>query len=125
MILPRGEPVEARMRAVVIVVVAPCRNHAAGMAQRREQVLVEAFLTHPTVEALDQAVLHGFPGCDVVPLDFAVFLPFEHRVGRQFGAVVRHHHAGIATQLSDPVQLAGDTRRSRPCAATPLSPAQL
>mgnify|MGYP007097297064 CR=1 FL=1 len=42
------------MQSVVIVVVAPCRNHAAGMAQRREQVFVEAFLPHPAVEAVDQ-----------------------------------------------------------------------
>ena len=50
------------------------------MAQWREQVFVEAFLAHPSVEALDQAVLHGFARCDVAPPDFAIFLPFENRV---------------------------------------------
>ena len=41
------------MWAVVIVVDAPCRNHAAGMAQRREQVFVKALFAHPPVESLD------------------------------------------------------------------------
>lgn len=43
----------------MIVVSAPCRDYAAGMAQKREQVLVEALLAHPTVEAFDQAVSMG------------------------------------------------------------------
>ncbi len=37
------------MRAMLGVVVAPCRNHAAGMVQRPEQVLIEALLAHPVV----------------------------------------------------------------------------
>ncbi|EAQ10906.1 hypothetical protein RB2654_22098 [Rhodobacterales bacterium HTCC2654] len=40
-ILPRGEPVEARVGAVVIVVVAPGLDQMAGVAQVGEQVLVE------------------------------------------------------------------------------------
>ena len=68
----------------MIVVGAPCRNHAAGMAQRREQVFVEAFLAHPSVEDFDQTVLHGFAWGNVVPVDLAVLLPFEHRVAGQF-----------------------------------------
>lgn len=67
MILPRGKPVEARIWVVVIAVGAPCRDHAAGVAQRREQVFVQALLAHPPVEALAQPVLHGLSGRDVVP----------------------------------------------------------
>ena len=73
----------------MVVVVAPCRDHAAGMAQRREQVFVEAFLAHPPVEALHQAVLHWFAWRDVVPIDLAVFLPFQHRIRCQFRPVAR------------------------------------
>jgi hypothetical protein len=32
------------MRAVVVVVVAPCRDQVAGVAQAGEQVLVQAFI---------------------------------------------------------------------------------
>jgi len=97
------------MWAVVIVVVAPCRDHAAGMAQRREQVFVEALLAHPPVEALHQAVLHWLAWRDVVPIDLAVFLPSQHRIRGQLRAVVADHHAWIAAQFCDTVQLAGDT----------------
>lgn len=40
MILPRGEPVEARVGAVMVVVVAPGGDQLSGMAQVGEQVLV-------------------------------------------------------------------------------------
>ena len=81
------------MRPVVIVVGAPCRNHAAGMAQRREQVFVEALLAHPPVEALHQAVLHWLAWRDVAPIDLAVFLPFQHRIRCQFRSVARREEA--------------------------------
>ncbi len=41
------------MWAVVIVIDAPCRNHAAGMAQRREQVFVQALFAHPSIDGED------------------------------------------------------------------------
>lgn len=53
MILPRGEPVEARVRAVVIVVVAPCRNQTAGMAQGWEQVFVQALIPQAAIDGED------------------------------------------------------------------------
>lgn len=46
------------MRAVVIEVNAPCRHQIAGMTQAIEQVLVQAFITHPAIEAFDEAILH-------------------------------------------------------------------
>ena len=96
------------MRAVMVVVVAPCRNQMAGMAQGREQVLVEALIAEPTVEALNQAILHGLARRNVVPFDLAILLPCEHGIRRQFGSVVADHHAGIAPHLGDLLQLAGD-----------------
>ena len=97
------------MRPVVIVVVAPCRNQMAGMAQGWEQVLVQALVPQTAVEAFHEAVLHRLARRDVVPFDLAVLLPFEHGVRRQLGAVVADHHAGMLAHLGDPVQFAGDT----------------
>ena len=77
------------------------------MARAGEQVLVEAFVSQTTVEALDEAVLHRFAGRDVVLFDLSVLLPREDRIRRQFCAVVGDHHAGIATQLGDPVEFSG------------------
>lgn len=108
MILPLGEPVEARVRAVLVVVVAPCRNQMAGMVQGREQVLVQALVAQASVEAFHKAVLHRLSRRDVMPLDLAIFLPFEHGVRSQLGAVVADHQAGEAAHLGDPVQFTGD-----------------
>lgn len=72
MILPRCEPVEARVEAVVIMVVTPLRNQMAGMEEGREQVFVLAFVTQATIEALHEAFLHRFVWCDVMPFDLAV-----------------------------------------------------
>ena len=99
------------MWALVIVVGVPCRGRAAGVAQQREQVFVEALVPHPSVDVFDQAVLHGFAGRDVVPADLVVLLPFQHTVRRLFRDGFRDHPAGIATQLGDAIQLTGDTRR--------------
>ena len=93
------------MRAVVIVVVAPCRNQMAGMAQCGKQVFVEAFVPQAAVAALHEAVLHRLAWCNVMPFHLAILLPFQDGVRRQLGAVVGYHHAGKATHLGDPVQL--------------------
>ncbi len=66
-----------------------------GMAQRREQVFVQALLPHPSVAAFHKAVLHGFSGRYVVPADLSIFLPFQHCGAGLFGPVVRDHKAGI------------------------------
>ena len=71
MILPRLEPVEALVRAVVIVVVAPCRIQMAGMAQVREKVLVQALVPQAAIEAFHEAVLNGLARRDVVPFYLA------------------------------------------------------
>lgn len=44
------------------------------MAQGREQRLVQEFVTQQTVEALNEGILRGLAGRDVVPVDLAVNL---------------------------------------------------
>ena len=70
-----------------------------GMAQRREQVFVQAFLAHLSIEAFHQAVLHWLAGRDVMPTNFAVFLPFQLRVAGQLGTVVTDLHAWIKAAM--------------------------
>ena len=48
--LLRCEPVEARMRSVVVIVVTPARDDLAGMAVAPEQMLVQTFIPQPSVE---------------------------------------------------------------------------
>ena len=60
-------------------------------------MLVQALVTHASVEAFDKAVLHWFTWRDVVPIDFAVFLPLQDRIRSQLCSIVTDHHAGIST----------------------------
>ena len=48
--LLRCEPIEARMGPEVIIVVTPSCDDLAGMAVTSEQMLVQAFVSQPTVE---------------------------------------------------------------------------
>ena len=102
--LLRCEPVEARIRSVVVIVVTPARDDLAGMAVTPEQVLVQALVSQSPVERFNEAVLHRFARGDVVPLDAALLLPLKIGVRRQLGAVVRDHHAGIPTDAGNPVE---------------------
>ena len=68
----------------MVEVVAPCRHQIAGMAQTVEKVLVQEFIAHAAIERLNKAVLHRLAWGDVVPLDLAVFLPFQDRITGQF-----------------------------------------
>ena len=66
------------MRAVVIVVVLPERDLVPGLAERREQRLVQELVSQSPVEALDEPVLHGLAGSDVVPVDPGALTPRQH-----------------------------------------------
>ena len=55
------------MRSHRVVIVLPCCQYFAGMGKRREQRFVQAFVPQPAVEALDEGVLLGFAGRNVVP----------------------------------------------------------
>lgn len=54
------------MRAVVVVVVARCRNRNAGTVKAREKVLVHALVPEASIDALHEAVLHRFSWTDGV-----------------------------------------------------------
>lgn len=63
------------MRSVGVVVGPPFFDQPAGLRQIGEQVLVEALVAQPTVERLNEAVLHRLARCDVVPFDATFLLP--------------------------------------------------
>ena len=65
----------------MIVVGFPGRDDPPCVGKVVEQVLIQAFVAQPSVEALDEAVLHWFSGCDVMPFDAALISPFEDGVG--------------------------------------------
>ena len=75
------------MRAFDVVVHAPGCERGAGMAQGREQRLVQKLVAQPTIEALDEGVLGRLAGRDVVPFDLAIVSEGQDGVRRKFGPV--------------------------------------
>lgn len=92
------------MRAVVVVVVAPGRDQLAGLADAVVQVLFQALVPEPAVNAFDEAALHPFAGHDMVPLDIPVFLPFEDGIRGELRAVVGERPNNQIKNLRQPAQ---------------------
>ena len=97
------------MWPVEIVVDPPFFDDLPGMAVAAEQMLVQALVPQPAVEAFHEAVLHRFSGRNVMPFDVAVLLPGEHGIRGEFGAIVGDDHAGIAAPFGDRIQFASGT----------------
>jgi hypothetical protein len=51
----------------IVVVGPPAAKRGAGLGEGREQRLVQELIPQPTIEALDECVLHRFAWRDVVP----------------------------------------------------------
>ena len=73
--LVRCEPVQARVRSECVVVGPPFFDDLSGVWQAGEEMLVEALVAQPAIEALDEAVLGRLAGSDVVPFHATFFLP--------------------------------------------------
>jgi hypothetical protein len=120
----RREVSERRVRTRGVEVCDPGRDLGSGVVEIEEQRLIEQFVAHATVEALDEAVLHGLARRNQVPVDAVVFAPGEHGVAGVFRAVVGDDHARLAMPLDDRRQLAchapARDRGVRDCAQTLL-----
>jgi len=89
------------------MIVPPRHEHEAGVRQRREQGLVEAFVAQAAVEALDEAVLHRLPRRDTMPFDLTLLRPAQDRRRSQFGAIVADDHVRLPPQADQRRQFPG------------------
>jgi len=96
------------VRPCHIVVGDPAADELPCLVEDDEQSLIEEFVAHPTVEALDKPVLHRFAGCDVVPVDPMIHCPAEDRIRCELGAVVTDDHSWLSACLDQHSQFAGD-----------------
>ena len=76
------------MRALSVVVGGLVSDHNTRVNQVAEHGLIEQLIAYPTVETLDEAVLHRLSRRDAVPLDPMLGTPPQDGVRGQFGAVV-------------------------------------
>src|SRR6201987_4816607 len=72
----------------LILMVPPGLERSTGVGQRPEQRLVQQLIAQAAVEALDEAVLVWFAGCNVVPPDTSLVGPVQDGVRGQLCAVV-------------------------------------
>lgn len=63
------------MRTVMFELRPPSANQVARMVKPVEQIRVQAFAPHAPVKVFNRSVLHRFARCNVVPVNFVVFLP--------------------------------------------------
>ena len=89
-----------------VVVDPPSFNDAPRLRKRDEDVLVQAFVAQPAVEALDEDVLHRLARRDVVPLDPGILGEAQDGPADQLCAVVRDDHAGLPATGDDLAQFA-------------------
>ena len=81
-----GEQVtEATVGSNGVVVDAPRLDDPPDLGDRGEDVLVEALVTEPAVEAFDEGILHRLARGDVVPLDAPLGRPAQHGIAGQLG----------------------------------------
>lgn len=81
------------MRSHLVVVTPPVSDHVTCLSQRREPVLVQAFVAERAVEAFDVAVLHWAPRFDEKVLDAVLLRPGDKGAAGELGAIVRSHTA--------------------------------
>ena len=76
------------MRAFPIVLDAPLFDLAPRIVERNENVLVEAFLAQPRIEALDMRVLDRLSRFDELQAYAMLVGPLVERPAAQLGTVV-------------------------------------
>ena len=70
-----------------VVVFPPVSQNLSGMAERREQRLVEAFIPQPAVETFDKPVLLRFHRCDIMSFNLHLIRPFQDGMGCELRTV--------------------------------------
>ena len=95
------------MRPCGVVVLSPRSDRLPGLVEGEEQCFVQQLVPHLAIEALDEAVLHGLPRHDVVPIDPLILRPGEDAVRGELRAVVADDHAGLASPLDEGGKLPG------------------
>ncbi len=103
---------KSAMRSAGVVVHPPSFHFLTSILNRPEQMGVEAFISEPTVEALDEAIFRRPAWSDEFELYSFSIGPAIDRSRAKLGAVIDRDRLRIAPQLGHPFQ-AFDHPRSR------------
>ena len=80
------------------------------MGQTVEHFFVQTFVSELTVEAFDEAVLLGFTGRDIVPVDADLRLPPQDGFAGKLCPIITYDCLGFAIKPDDTIKFASDPR---------------
>lgn len=83
-----GPPRESAAEANRALVVPSLLNQYPSVGEAEKPVLLQAFVAQPSIEALDERVLHRLPSPDELQANTAPLRPGEQRAARELGAIV-------------------------------------
>ena len=112
--LGRALASERTVRSDMVVVVVPGCDQLPGVAQVVEDVLVEAFLAQPSVEALGEGVLDWLARANEVELDAACMRPRIECAPGELRAVIDDDRLREAVQLAGTVEPGATSCAGRP-----------
>ena len=92
------------MRSLGIVIPPIVLDLLSGIAQIKEDVLIETLVSELPVERFDVGVLNRFPWIDEVELDVVSVGPFIQGFAGELRPVVTDDHLGQRSFFLDPVQ---------------------
>src|SRR5512137_2990385 len=95
---------ETRVRPFPIVFDSPPFDFASRVVKRDEDMLVQALLAQPAVEALDEGVLDRLARLDELQLNAALVGPLIEYAAGKFRPVVALNHCRQSASATQPFQ---------------------
>ena len=96
------------MRPCRVVIDPPGFGDARGVTETVEDVLIQALVAQPAIEALDEDILCRLSRHDLVPLDVGGAHPSQDRMTGQFRPIVGDDHLRSTPMGDKPGQFLGD-----------------
>src|SRR5438046_10548187 len=98
------------MRAAIVVVVTPSAKRLARMGEATEDLFIEKLIAQAPIETFDEGILRGLAGCDVMPVDGVIVLPFEHSATGKFCSIVADNHGWLAIEVHERIEFPGNAQ---------------
>ena len=93
----RALPAQSAVGTVAVIILSPLFEEAPGFRQGNENILVQAFITQPSVETFHETVIGRFPRPTVLQANIMFLRPFIQGVPCKLRAIVRKKPAWQAS----------------------------
>jgi len=93
----RALPPKSAVGAVAVIILPPLLDEVPGVCQGNENILVQAFISQPSVETFHETVIRGFSGPTVFQADAMFLRPFIQGPTCELRAIVRKEPAWQAS----------------------------